>query len=65
LVLKDVDQMFLKITDNFFKHYKDLEEQKKVTVRGWVDKKQALKIVDDCCERFRPLESLNEFVGEF
>ncbi len=63
--LKDVDPMFLKIADNFFRHYKDLEDQKKVTVRGWVDKKKALKIVDECCERFRPLDSLNEFIADF
>jgi inorganic pyrophosphatase len=56
--------MFLKIADMFFKHYKDLEAQKKVTVRGWIDKKQALKIVDECCERFRPIDTLEEFLGK-
>ncbi len=62
--LKDIDPMFLKIADMFFKHYKDLEAQKKVTVRGWIDKKQALKIVDECCERFRPIDTLEEFLGK-
>lgn len=44
----DIDPMFLRITKNFFKHYKDLEN-KTVEVGEWLDKKRAMEIiVNDC-----------------
>ena len=42
--ISDVDPMFLNITKNFFKHYKDLEG-KKVTVGDWLSREKALDII--------------------
>jgi len=41
----DIDPMFLKVTKNFFKHYKDLEN-KKVEVGDWLDKAHAIDIIN-------------------
>lgn len=42
--VSDIDPMFLKITKNFFKHYKDLED-KVVEVGDWLDKQHAIDII--------------------
>lgn len=43
-VFNDIDPMFLRVTRNFFKHYKDLEG-KEVEVGDWLGKKRACDIV--------------------
>ena len=42
--LKDIDPLFLRISKNFFAHYKDLND-KKVKIIGWRDKEEALKLL--------------------
>ena len=48
--LKDVDPLFLKISKNFFMHYKDLES-KVVTVDKWLPKEVAMKIIQESIYR--------------
>jgi len=43
--LDDVDNLFLRISKNFFAHYKDLEN-KKVSVGEWLGKVDAMKIIE-------------------
>lgn len=43
-VFEDIDPMFLKVTKNFFRHYKDLED-KKVKVGRWMDRQVAYDII--------------------
>lgn len=45
-VFRDIDPMFLKVTRNFFKHYKDLE-RKKVRVGEWMDNDVAKHIISN------------------
>ena len=45
--LKDIDPLFLKISKNFFLHYKDLNE-KQVNVFNWEGKSKAQKIIKNC-----------------
>ena len=42
--LNDVDSLFLRISKNFFTHYKDLEN-KQVSVGDWLPKEEALNII--------------------
>jgi len=46
--LSDIDETFLEVCVDFFKHYKNNDKRKKGTVRvdGWVDKKTALGLVE-------------------
>lgn len=43
--LNDVDPLFLRISKNFFTHYKDLEN-KKVFVGDWLPKEAAMNIIN-------------------
>jgi len=43
--LNDVDPLFLRISKNFFTHYKDLEN-KKVSVGEWLPKEDAMNIIN-------------------
>ena len=42
--LNDVDSLFLRISKNFFSHYKDLEN-KQVSVGDWLPKEEAMNII--------------------
>lgn len=42
----DIDPMFLKVTKNFFKHYKDLEN-KIVEVGDWLNASEAMDIIKE------------------
>lgn len=44
--LNDIDAAWLDIASNFFSHYKDLSG-KQVSVSGWINKEQALEVVND------------------
>jgi len=48
--LKDIDPLFLKISKNFFLHYKDLNE-KQVNVFDWRGKAVAQKIIKNCSNK--------------
>ena len=43
--LSDVDSLFLRISRNFFAHYKDLDN-KVVSVKNWLDRDDAFDIID-------------------
>jgi len=58
--IKDIDPMFIKIASYFFKHYKDLNNSY-VKVGDWYGKKKAYEIINECCDRFNPIESLSKF----
>ena len=57
--IKDIDPMFIKVASYFFKHYKDLNN-KFVEVGEWYGKQKAFNIIKECCDRFKPEESLEE-----
>ncbi len=57
--LADLNPHLLKEIEHFFQVYKDLEN-KKVDVEGWGDVKEAVKIIDECIERFKALEDKPE-----
>lgn len=52
--LKDINEHLLKEIEHFFKVYKDLEN-KKVETNGFGDKAAALKMIQECQERFKTL----------
>tara|TARA_R110002020_G_scaffold347796_3_gene561466 strand:- start:714 stop:1265 length:552 start_codon:yes stop_codon:yes gene_type:complete len=43
---EDLDEMFLKITENFFKHYKDLND-KEVKVNSWCGPHEAKQVINN------------------
>ena len=49
--LEDLHPHLLKEIEHFFQVYKDLEK-KKVDVKGWGTKQEALQILEDCIARF-------------
>ncbi len=57
--IKDIDPMFIKVASYFFRHYKDLNN-KYVEVGDWYGKTKAYSIIKECCNRFNPIESLEE-----
>ena len=57
--IKDIDPMFIKVASYFFRHYKDLNN-KYVEVGDWYGKTKAYNIIKECCNRFNPIESLEE-----
>lgn len=44
--LDDFDPLFLEVVENFFQHYKELEG-KTVELKGWIDKAETYKIVQE------------------
>lgn len=44
--LSDVDDNWLRVAENFFLHYKDLDH-KHVEINGWLEAQQTYKIIDD------------------
>jgi len=48
--IKDIDPLFLKISKNFFLHYKDLNE-KQVNVFDWQGKAVAQKVIKNCSNK--------------
>lgn len=44
--LDDFDPLFLEVVENFFQHYKELEG-KKVELKGWIDREETFKIVEE------------------
>jgi inorganic pyrophosphatase len=49
--ISDIDSMFLKVTKNFFQHYKELEE-KEVVLGDWKDKDFAVELVKESHQAF-------------
>jgi inorganic pyrophosphatase len=49
--ISDIDSMFLKVTKNFFQHYKELEE-KEVVLGDWKDKEFAVELVKESHQAF-------------
>lgn len=45
--LKDVEEHFLKELVHFFSEYKRLENNKEVTVKGWLNRSEAYKIIKE------------------
>ena len=44
--LTDIDPNWLLVAENFFSHYKDLDN-KHVDIKGWLTREQTYKIIDD------------------
>lgn len=57
--INDVNEHFKKEVEHFFKVYKDLEN-KKVTTNGFGDKAAAIKMIQECKDRFDNLENKAE-----
>ena len=51
--ISDAPESELKEIEHFFLHYKDLEEQKWVEIKGWGDKEEAKEIITEAHNRFR------------
>tara|TARA_R100000152_G_C6699445_1_gene129278 strand:- start:50 stop:649 length:600 start_codon:yes stop_codon:yes gene_type:complete len=60
--LKDIDPMFIKVASYFFKHYKDLNNSY-VEVGDWHSKQKAYEIIKQCCNRFEPQKTLDEYIN--
>jgi inorganic pyrophosphatase len=44
--LCDIEPMFLRVLENFFNHYKDLDvHDSKVNIKGWVGQRKAFEII--------------------
>ncbi len=54
--LSDINPHLLKEIEHFFQVYKDLEN-KVVDVEGWGDLSEALRIIDECTERYNQIEN--------
>ncbi len=57
--IEDIDPMFLKITRNFFKYYKELEG-KSVEIDGWYGKQAAYEIIMSGHQTYRRRMQLEE-----
>jgi inorganic pyrophosphatase len=57
LDIEDVQEGFLKEMTQFFKRYKELEEGKTTTVKGWFPKEVAKEYLLDAMERYTQLKS--------
>jgi len=60
--LKDIDPMFIKVASYFFKHYKDLNNSY-VEVGDWHSKQKAYEVIKQCCNRFQPQKTLDEYIN--
>mgnify|MGYP003119019377 FL=1 len=60
--LKDIDPMFMKVASYFFKHYKDLNNSY-VEVGDWHSKQKAYEVIKQCCNRFEPQKTLDDYVS--
>jgi|TARA_B100000519_G_C14203250_1_gene418979 inorganic pyrophosphatase len=60
--LKDIDPMFMKVASYFFKHYKDLNNSY-VEVGDWHSKQKAYEVIKQCCNRFEPQKTLDEYIN--
>jgi len=60
--LKDIDPMFMKVASYFFKHYKDLNNSY-VEVGDWHSKQKAYEVIKQCCNRFEPQKTLDEYLN--
>jgi inorganic pyrophosphatase len=60
--LKDIDPMFIKVASYFFKHYKDLNNSY-VEVGDWHSKQKAYEVIKQCCNRFEPQKTLDEYIN--
>tara|TARA_A100001391_G_C5047430_1_gene272487 strand:- start:781 stop:1380 length:600 start_codon:yes stop_codon:yes gene_type:complete len=60
--LKDIDPMFMKVASYFFKHYKDLNNSY-VEVGDWHSKQKAYEVIKQCCNRFQPQKTLDEYIN--
>jgi inorganic pyrophosphatase len=46
--LSDIDPMFLKVAENFFNHYKDLDiNESRVTIKGWMGRQAAYDVIKE------------------
>ena len=50
--VRDINPDLLAQIKHFFLHYKDLEAGKKVSVKGWSNKKQAESEIKRSCQRY-------------
>lgn len=57
--ISDVNEHLKEEIEHFFKVYKDLEK-KEVTTNGFGDKAAALKVIQECTERFENIENKEE-----
>ncbi len=51
--LKDLGDYFIKETQYFWEHYKDLKKPGTVKVLGFFDATEAKKIIDECVDRYQ------------
>ena len=51
--IKDLDPHWIKTTQNFFTHYKDLEENKEVKINGWLSRSESKKIITQAHKRWK------------
>lgn len=49
----DLPPILIEQISHFFQHYKDLEKNKWVKIRGWGDKDEAARLIEEAIERFQ------------
>tara|TARA_B100002019_G_C21179581_1_gene552919 strand:+ start:81 stop:605 length:525 start_codon:yes stop_codon:yes gene_type:complete len=54
--IKDLDPHWVSTTYNFFSHYKDLEENKSVSINGWLSRSETKKIISAAHKRWLSLQ---------
>ncbi len=52
----DVDQVFLRVAENFFQHYKELDD-KHVTTAGWVRRQETYDIINKSAKAFEDVKN--------
>lgn len=51
--LEDLGEYFIKESQYYWEHYKDLKKPGTVEVKGFFDSNEAVKVIDECQERYQ------------
>ena len=62
--LDDFDPLFLEVVENFFQHYKELEG-KKVELKGWIEREETFKIIEESITDKKPAVKLAKIASHW
>ena len=54
--IDDIDPVFLRVAENFFQHYKELDD-KHVTTDGWIRRQDTYDIINESIKAFNDVKS--------
>jgi len=62
--MADIQEHLLREITHFFRTYKDLQENKTVEVYDFHDKAEAIKLIDECINRYQELQNKEDNNGK-